>query len=79
MNEVLLKISDRINDLGCNPEIYFPEIKKISNLIKNKQINLISKYVLSCSRRAYELGIVDNLLDSLLDELYHLSVNHLGK
>lgn len=79
MNEVFLKILNRINDLGYDPEIYFPEIKKISNLIKNKQINLISKYVLSCARRAYELGIVDNLLDSLLDELYHLSVNQLGK
>ncbi len=65
------KITNRMSDLGYPQDIYFPEIEKISNILANSnQSALVKKYVEECSRRAYELGIMDETLDKLLEELY---------
>lgn len=34
MDELIYKISNRIKELGYNPDTHFPEFKKITNLLK---------------------------------------------
>lgn len=69
--DIINQITNRMADLGYPQDIYFPEIKKISNIIANsKETKLGKRYVEECSRRAYELGVMDEQLDQLLEELY---------
>lgn len=71
--DLILKIITRISELGYSLD-FFPEIRKILNILENSSDGNLKKvngeYVQECSRRAYELGIMDEQLDSLLDDLY---------
>lgn len=76
MEQILLKITERMSELGYESNVFFPEMNKINNIIKNGKGN-VSKYILDCSRRAYELGIQDEILDNLLSLAYLQSIESL--
>lgn len=71
INIIFNKIINRILHLGYDPFSYFPELIKINNIIENNQFNNrnIRNYIFNISRRLYEIGIMDEELDKLLDEL----------
>ena len=71
INIIFNKIINRILHLGYGPFSYFPELIKINNIIENNQFNNrnIRNYIFNISRRLYEIGIMDEELDKLLDEL----------
>lgn len=73
MEEILSKIVNRMLELGYEPKIFFPEIEKIQNILNNRKGN-VSKYILDCSRRAYEIGLRDEILDNLLSSAYIRSI-----
>lgn len=75
--ELLNKIINRMSELGYPIDPYFPEIKKIIHIVQNSKdknlSNVDKRYIYDCTRRAYELGIMDKILDDLIDELYQKS------
>ena len=67
MEDIINNIKIRLKDLGFNPEDFL-EIKKISNIINNKQNNF-NRWIYSLHRVLYEIGLNDEELDDLLNKL----------
>jgi hypothetical protein len=67
MEDIINNIKIRLKDLGFNPEDFL-EIKKISNIINNKQNNF-NRWIYSLYRVLYEIGLNDKELDDLLNKL----------
>lgn len=67
MEDIINNIKIRLKDLGFNPEDFL-EIRKISNIINNKQNNF-NRWIYSLHRALYEIGLNDKELDDLLNKL----------
>ena len=67
MEDIINNIKIRLKDLGFNPEDFL-EIKKIANIINNKQNNF-NRWIYSLYRVLYEIGLNDKELDDLLNKL----------
>lgn len=64
-------LNKRLDKLNC-PNL--PELGKINNIINNggigDNVKNIEKYMSSCFRRLYEIGLYDDTIDFLFEEIF---------